>query len=527
MMKKLLPIILLLFFSLLALWPFFQEGFFKTHDGEWMIIRFSAFHQELRAGQLPVRFLDRLNNGYGYPVSNFLYPLPFYAAEIPKIIGFSFTNSIKIIFVASTIVSVLAMYWALKKRYSTLASFVGAVLYLYLPYRFIDLYVRGSLGENLAFVFLPIILGAFFEIQRGKKLYYPILSLGIGLLVISHNVIAFMFIALFSLITMAFEKAARKILLFVFLGLLTGAFFWIPALFDLQYVKLSQIKVSEISSHLVVIQQILIPRWGYGPDPNAPDGLSVQVGLVSIFLFLASLVAITFSKIRDRLVLTFVVIYPLIIFFMSKYSEFIWKNVPNLDVVQFPWRMLSLIVLVSAVFAAFIIDYSRNRKAVATLLTLAAISSTFLYTQPREFSNQPDSLYATNESTTTVRDEYMPLWVKKTPEARPATKIQTSDASVSELRLEPSHYRAKLTSEKNLTITVNTIYFPGWQVKSNNIDIPIKYQNDLGLIMFELPKGEHDVIIKYNKTPVHLLSEILSVAALLVTGFFFLKWTKR
>ncbi len=33
------------------------------------------------------KFVDRLNNNYGYPVFNFLYPLPFYLAEIPKIIG--------------------------------------------------------------------------------------------------------------------------------------------------------------------------------------------------------------------------------------------------------------------------------------------------------------------------------------------------------------------------------------------------------------------------------------------------------
>src|SRR3972149_7418364 len=100
-MKKYL--ILIIFLSLLALWPFFKKGYFETHDGDWIIIRFSAFHQTLAASQIPVRFVDRLNNNYGYPVFNFLYPLPFYLAEIPKVLGFGFVDSVKIVLIISTV----------------------------------------------------------------------------------------------------------------------------------------------------------------------------------------------------------------------------------------------------------------------------------------------------------------------------------------------------------------------------------------------------------------------------------------
>ena len=71
-------LILITFLTLIGLWPFFRPGYFESHDGEWMVIRFTAFHQTLAVGQFPVRFVDRLNNNYGYPVVNFLYPLPFY-----------------------------------------------------------------------------------------------------------------------------------------------------------------------------------------------------------------------------------------------------------------------------------------------------------------------------------------------------------------------------------------------------------------------------------------------------------------
>src|SRR3989344_474432 len=80
MSKFLYPVILSLA-TLPVLWNLLKPGFYTSHDGEWMVIRLTAFHQALREGQLPVRWLPRLNQGYGYPVTNFLYPLPFSLAE--------------------------------------------------------------------------------------------------------------------------------------------------------------------------------------------------------------------------------------------------------------------------------------------------------------------------------------------------------------------------------------------------------------------------------------------------------------
>ena len=56
-----------------ALLPLFSQGMFVSDDGGWMIVRSSAFHEAFRDGQVPTRFLGRLNQEYGYPVAHFLY----------------------------------------------------------------------------------------------------------------------------------------------------------------------------------------------------------------------------------------------------------------------------------------------------------------------------------------------------------------------------------------------------------------------------------------------------------------------
>src|SRR3989344_2526112 len=257
-MKKFL--LLILFISLIALWPFFRRGYFESHDGEWMVIRFSAFHQTLSSGQFPVRFVDRLNNNYGYPVLNFLYPLPFYLAEIPKLLGFGFVDSIKSIFILSSVFSVVAMFWALSIVFNKKASLTGAILYLFVPYRFVDLYVRGSFGENLAFLFIPLVTGSIFKIAKGEKIFIPLLSLSSASLILSHNVIAILFLPFFIIFSLLVaQKAKVEIFKSFILGALTAVFFWLPAIYDLQFVRLSQIKVSEIPDHLVTLFKIIIP----------------------------------------------------------------------------------------------------------------------------------------------------------------------------------------------------------------------------------------------------------------------------
>lgn len=524
-MKK--YIILLAFFSLISVWPFFVPGFFKTHDGEWMLIRFTAFHQTLAAGQFPVRFVDRLNQNYGYPVINFLYPLPFYLSEIPKLAGFGPINSIKFTFVISTVMSTIFMFWALKQYFNNLASFTGALIYLYIPYRFTDLYVRGSIGENLSFMFIPLIFGAIIKISKSQKQYLPLLSFAVASLILAHNVIALLFIPFFSFVSLILAKKNLKYIIISFtLGLLISAFFWFPALYDLRYVKLSQLKVSEISSHLVSPAKLLIPTWGYGPNPNSSQGMSIQFGLVSIISF----ILFTYTFLRKKRIQVFpvflIIIYISIFILQTRTSEIFW-HIPGFDIIQFPWRMLSIIVFITAFFAAHIIHHSKIPPKISLLFILIAIVFTIGYTKPESFIKLPDSYYETNEDSTTVREEYIPLWVHEKKPQRADQKIEISQGSIIKQEISPASYRAKILAEENNQITINTVYFPGWEVRSQNKKISINYSNPFGFITFKLPKGEHDVIIKYNKTPVHLLSEILSIAALFITGFFFFKWRKQ
>lgn len=181
-------------------------------------------------------------------------------------------------------------------------------------------------------------------------------------------------------------------------------------------------------------------------------------------------------------------------------------------------------VFISAFLASYVIETNKKRNILAMLIVLAAIISTIVYTKPRAFVDRPDTFYSTNEDTTTVKDEYLPLWVKENPKERANQKIVAGKGStILKEKIAPASYQAIVKAEQDSQVLVNTIYFPGWQVKTDDKVIPINYQNPRGLITFRLPKGEHQVIITYAKTPIHLFSEIISLIAIVgVLGFLIL-----
>src|SRR3990167_6513572 len=524
-------IYLIIVLSLIALWPFFKPGYFESHDGEWMVIRFSAFHQTLTDGQFPVRFVDRLNNNYGYPVFNFLYPLPFYLAEIPRILGFGFVESIKIITITATLGSVVAMFWALSQKFNKEPSLAGAIIYLFAPYRFVDLYVRGSFGENVAFLFIPLILGSILKVIKGEKLFLPLLSFSVAGLILSHNVMAFLFLPILFVIGLILTGRSRLNIFVGFLGgLAISLFYWLPALYDLQYVKFSQIQISEISVHLVNFSRLIIPSWGFGNLPSGENGFSPQIGIVAIALFISAIIFRLVEKKKNLIVDFSLILFLLSAFLMLGFSLSFWSLVPLTDLIQFPWRLLSVIVFASSILSAYVIGRSDQRLITTTIIILAAVISTAVYTKPKAFVEREEPFYSTNEDTTTVRDEYMPIWVKEKQHGRSNEKLEivSGNARIVKQMIKAVNYKTTIESESESEILVNAVYFPGWQVKVGNKIQKINFENTNGLITFSLPKGRHEVIIKYGKTPVHLASEIISLMALVgIGGYIFYSWRKQ
>lgn len=500
MKKNILLIFILIIFSIPAILPLFNKGFFQSDDGEWMIIRFSAFHQALADGQFPVRFLGRLNHGYGYPVANFLYPGFMYLGEAFKVLGFGFVDTIKIILGLSMVGSAIFCYLWLSKFFDKLSGFVGAMFYLYTPYHLFDLYKRGSVGEALSLAVMPFVL---WQVER-KSLFWT--ALGIGFLIISHNTLAVLFLGLIVIyvsldiyVSKDKKNLLRKYLLMLIFGLGISSFFWISAFFDLKYTIFSEIQVSEWSKYFSNLSLIGISTF--------------FVFVLTIIFFIMGIIKLS----KHRLTGIFLAIGILSLFFASSFSSPLWNVLP-VSFIQFPFRFLSITVVCIAFLSAVIVNELKgDRKIIVIIVCFVFLGfSAMPHINPIVFFDKGDSYYSTNEGTTTVKNEYMPIWVKNNPENHYKNKVEVLEGTISDLEIRPNSINFVASADEDRQITINTIYFPGWKVFIDSNKSKIDHDNDKGIIKFNVAAGTHKIEAYFSETPTRLVSNIISAVSVLV-----------
>ena len=175
MIKNFVAILVILLASIVISLPLLKPGLYVIHDDQ-QIARLFLFDEALKSGQFPVRWVDGLGFGFGYPLFVFYPPFVYMLGELFHLIGSGFINSIKLVFFASIIASGFAMYILAKEFWDKYSAVVASVFYLLVPYRALDIYVRGALSESFSFVWLPLILWSLYRLKRTEKAFYIYIS---------------------------------------------------------------------------------------------------------------------------------------------------------------------------------------------------------------------------------------------------------------------------------------------------------------------------------------------------------------
>src|SRR3989344_2058741 len=195
-MKKIFthPAIFIVIISFLPLLPLLVPGLPVTHDGQDHVARIANFYQNLKEEVIVPRWAANLNWGYGHPTLMFLYPLPSYVSSVFHSFGFSLVDSVKLVFGLSFIASALTMYLWMKTAFGRTAGIFGALLYTFAPYRFVDIYVRGALGEHVAFIFPPLVFYGLLQLAKNNRSQAGgvIIALSMAGLILSHNAVPLM-----------------------------------------------------------------------------------------------------------------------------------------------------------------------------------------------------------------------------------------------------------------------------------------------------------------------------------------------
>jgi len=519
-MKRFLPLVILFFVVLIYTKPFFRPGFFPTHDGEWAIVRLAEMQRELKDFQIPPRWADYLNHGYGYPLFNFTYPFPFYVGTALKFLGVGLTDSIKMIFVASVFLSAVFMFLLGRELAGDYGGLLASIFYTVAPFRLVDLYIRGSIGESLSLAIFPMLF--YFSLKfilKPNAVRLGVCSVTLGVLILSHNIMALVFfplwlVFLYVALILYYEDVKlytwRYFLPMILLGLGLAAYFFIPALFEKQYVLLSNVKLADLSSNFINIRDYLFSPWDYGVKP------SYQLGWAHILAGILAIVSLVLANDIDKKRYWPILIFILgsvfiLVFYAHPFSAEFW-NVPPLSWFDFPWRFLTPLAFFLALSTIFL-PLHRITKYIGGFLAAATVILSINFAQPPTYINNPDTYYATNDATTTSMDELTPVWVTNKPTHRYGQKIEVEkgQAQLYNLVYNSKAIKFRVISTGPSTVKVNTIYYPGWKFYVNDKEIPVTYDNPDGLIRLVAHPGESDVVGQFKETNVRYWSNIISL----------------
>jgi uncharacterized membrane protein len=536
MVKKIIPYFIVIFFAIVAGFALLHPGMIPTHDGEYHVLRFYEFDKTLKSGVWYPRWAQDFNFGYGIPLFNYVYPLPNYFASFLHIFGFNFIDSFKINMFVASLFGAVGMYLFSKEYWGKLGGIVSSVFYTFAPYHFVDIYIRGSVGEVWALGLFPLALWSLKKMIKNQDKRFIIPSvLFLAAIILAHNILAlgfFIFVVSYLLLLVMLSNNKRQIglqvLFLLWLSIGLSAVFWLPAIFETKYVV--GLQVFDLKSNFPDLYQLLVPSWGSGFFGGTMENqMSVQIGLTNVLIILLSLCMLPFLIIKKRKNVSLVIfslVWLFVLFFlMLKVSLPIWEKVPLLYYFQFPWRLLSLVILLVSLLAGALIYYSRFKLFLVMLLIVLAIGTTWQYAKSPYYFNRDDNHYISRsnfiDSTNSPGNSFNTLWI--------AGKINHRSGFSEGLKIQkkqPQYYLFNSNNNKDINVILPLAYFPGWELRIDKNSK--KIINTDGEIGFVLPKGKHTIELTFSDTPIRTIALLISLISLLLVLTILVKnWYSR
>ena len=576
MIKNFVAILVILLASIVISLPLLKPGLYVIHDDQ-QIARLFLFDEALKSGQFPVRWVDGLGFGFGYPLFVFYPPFVYMLGELFHLIGSGFINSIKLVFFASIIASGFAMYILAKEFWDKYSAVVASVFYLLVPYRALDIYVRGALSESFSFVWLPLILWSLYRLKRTEKAFYIYISaIFLALLMVTHNLIflPFMLILPVYLLFLIWKAENKKLFIVNCLSSIVysfglSAFFWLPALLEKKYTIVDQLLLVNLANyniHFIYPQQLWNWPWGFGGSAaGLTDGISFKIGKLHVFTSIAASVLAIAHLIRlklsgangspaealakaGQLSIVFFVLFLFSAFMTTFYSKPIWDLIAPLGYLQFPWRFLIFTSLFSSILAGaflYLLRLPILRLIASLILVILLVIGNFKLLKPQTYRPDLTDEIATSEEIinwdiSQSSFEYIPKGVelKKSELGTNVVNIKKSEipteevqilsglAQINSLNSTPSKINFIVNAKDPLQVRVNVFNFPGWNAKVDGKKFTIADNNRLKLITLNIPEGVHRVEIQFKDTFDRFTGNIISLTSLLILFFFIIRQWK-
>jgi len=533
---------------ILSLFPLYTPGFFNTHDGVIHLFRTVGVYNNIVNLDFLNRIYSNMIDGFGYGWGIFYPPISSVVPAVFMVIGFSLFTAEKLFIILASIFAGLFSYKLFNELFNNkFTSLLTTIIYILSPFKMSQIFVRGAVGELLLFTFLPLIIFGLIKILKKEYKYKYYFIFGACGIMYSH-MISTIYTAIFVIIFMLLNIKLllnRKTLLELGKSAIVIVLLCLPIIVPLaqhqitNMYNVSSMMGGDVANSIVHVGQLIGSDMDIANAQNTSylsndKDMDYMLGLTPILILV--LLPFAYAKIKENGDKNQLIKYSvlLVISILMMVTPFIWNKIGVIDVIQFPWRLLTFAVLFISIISGYVLKAILTKEnEYSLLLFVLSFSFIFIYIiggQTRFAKTLNADINFQNQVLTQKDDywsianslgysyDYLPKQLTTDILKSRGTDILVLDgiASINNITKENNILNADvITDSQNVSVELPLIYYKGYTIKVDNTKVNYEISND-GFIKIDMTNiGQHKIYVKYTGTIIYNICDLTAIIVLI------------
>ena len=548
-------ILLILLASTAAVMPLVLRGPSCGHDFDFHLLSWLEAAKDWHSGLVYPHWLMSANFGAGEPRFIFYPPLSWFlgAALGTGICWFAsphaaWTAAPILLTAFSFFAAGCAVYALLRSFASVDTATLCACLFLANPYLLFVAYERTAFAELLATALIVLLL------MLALRYTLPIAATAIvvAALWLTNAPSAVMGCYLLAGITALRLLWERKLHIAwqatasCAIGTGLAGFYLLPAAYEQRWVQIKQ----ALSKGMRIEDSFFFEHTGQPyHDQVLHTASTITLILVGVGL-LAAFIAWRREVSQSKLLTIFTAMLLVLLFLQFRFSDFAWHAAPRLQFLQFPWRWLQVVSVLSVSLVAMALDRlpRKGMQQISGCLLIAvsiwicahkfylrcdaddAVDGQLTSFHDGSGVQGTDEYTATEADNSQVLQDIPPVRVLTDPDAElpeesagdnpewisdwafPTTAKATSTITV----WTAQHRRVLIDSRQPAYAVLTLMNYPAWQISVDGKPQALKIHREDGLMVLAVPAGKTTIDVQWRKTPDIAWGRWLSLLAALL-----------
>jgi 6-pyruvoyl-tetrahydropterin synthase related domain len=507
--------------------PFFFRGTPSGHDVEFHLYSWLEVLSAWKQGIYFPRWAAQAHFGYGEPRFIFYPPASWtLGALLSAIFPWALAASIYIWIVLA--LAGVSMFMLARRWLDRRDAIFAATLYAVNPYHLVIVYWRSAFAELLASCLVPLLLLLVLKAaEEGARMIMPLaLVLAAAWLTNAPAAVMIHYSLGLLIVLFAWQRRSPRLLLVgaaaVALGACLSASYLLPAIYEQKWVSIAE----AVSAGSRPQDNFLFIHTA-DSDHDAFNRIISWIAVLEIVATLAAAWAAKRWRETNRALwkslLAWAVASSLLMF---RASGSLWKFLPKLEFMQFPWRWLLCLGLIYSIFVTASLRRWWLRVAFC-VVTVLVIGTAWQGIQPPWWDNAADLREMQDNLADKIgyegTDEYTPVGADPSAVDKDARNVRVEGparAAIHVLRWSPESkvFTAEMSAPDQLALRLFS--YPAWKVEVNGRVVATTPREDTGQMLVPVAAGMNRVQITFVRTWDRTVGGWISLGSALGLGIW-------